>query len=441
MTRSHAIWSIALPAMATNVATALFGIADTWVIGRLGDAAAQGGVELGARLLMALLFAFNFLRTGTIGLTAQAAGRDDVQEQLATLLRALAVALAIGAAILLARSLVVPAFLDVLEAEGMVRAHARTYVGIRYWASPVWLVNAALTGWLIGRRRVRAVLWVEVVANLVHVGLDLLLVLGLGLGVAGVAFATVASEAGKLLLLAAIVLRDEPARALMRRMPANLWHGPALGALFRVNRDLFLRTVLLTLSFVILTRQGAQQGAVVLAANAILFQLFSASALLLDGFENAAQVLCGERAGARDAGGFNAVTRAILVRGFAVAALLAAVFAVFGPAIVSTFSTDPAVVASAVAHAGWLIAIPLAGVASFIFDGVFIGATWTRAMLLTMAAAFAVFIAALWLAAPLGNHGLWLAFTSFLAVRAVGQALAIPRLASRTFAPIVAVST
>ena len=171
----RAIWAIALPSMLTNVATALFGIADLWVIGRLGDANAQAGVELGAKFMMGLLVVFNFLRSGTVALTAQAAGRGDAESQAGTLVRACGAALAIGLVLLALMPIAIPAGLDLLQAKGGVAAAAGAYVGIRYWGGLLWLLNAVLVGWLIGRKRVRPVLWIEVAANIVHIGLDLCL--------------------------------------------------------------------------------------------------------------------------------------------------------------------------------------------------------------------------------------------------------------------------
>lgn len=430
----RAIWSITIPAMATNVATALIGIADIWVIGQLGDAGAQGAVELGARLLTSLLVVFNFLKTATTGLTAQAVGQRDDEEKLAALLRASAIALAIGLALLAAKPWIVPLGLELLEAGPQVRGDAARYVDIRFWAAPFWLLNAALVGWLIGLRRVRTVLVVEVAINLVHVGLDVLFVLVWDYGVSGVAVATLISETAKFALLAALLFRStRPAALVAATRYPKLWQTGPMASLFKVNRDLFLRTLLLTVAILLVTRQGAMQGATILAANAILFQLFMFSALLLDGFENAAQVLCGETIGAKDRAAFDQTVRRIMLRGIASALLLTGFFALASGPIVASFSTDPAVAAAARRYDIWLLAIPLAGVASFIMDGVFVGATWTRAMLATMAAAFAIYALGLWLTQPLGNHGLWLSFTVFLGVRALGQAALLPRLARRTF--------
>jgi MATE family multidrug resistance protein len=430
----RAIWAIALPSMLTNVATALFGLADLWVIGRLGDADAQAGVEIGAKFMMGLLVVFNFLRTGTIALTAQAAGRADPSLQAATLVRALGLALLVGAILLLAMPLAIPAGLELLHARGGVAAEAHAYVSIRYWGGALWLANAALVGWLIGRRRVRAVLAVEVAANIVHIGLDIAFVLGLGWGVAGVAAATLLSETGKLLAVIAIAAREPPAARApgLARRPET-WNRAALGGLLRLNRDLFVRTLLLTAAILMLTRAGSFGGPLVLAANGILYQLFILSALILDGFESAAQVLCGEAVGARDRGLFERLVRALLLWGLAFGALISLVYALAGAPFAASFSTDPAVVATTLTYYRWAVLLPVLGVTAYVFDGVYIGATWTRAMLLTMGAAFALYGALLLAAGPLGNHGLWLAFTLFLIARAAGQALLLPRLERRTF--------
>jgi MATE family multidrug resistance protein len=431
---NRAIWAIAAPSMLTNLATALFGLADIWVIGQLGQAEPQAGVELGAKFMMGLLIVFNFLRTGTIALTAQAAGRGDEEAQAATLARALGVSLAIGLILIALKPVLVPWGMELLQARGGVAREAGIYVGIRYWGGLLWLANVALMGWLIGRRQVRAVLWTEIGSNLVHVALDLLFVLGLGWGVAGVAAATLLSEGGKTLALLAVTARQAPARAALAAAGRRAtWSSARMAALFRLNRDLFLRTLLLTGAILLLTRQGAQQGPAVLAANGILYQLFILSALVLDGFESSAQVLCGEAVGAKDRRRFDALVKALLLWGLAGGLLFSAVYAAAGASFAASFSTDPAVVATTLAYAPWAVLLPLLGVTSYVFDGVYIGATWTRAMLLTMGAACTVYAALLFALAGLGNHGLWLAFSLFLVTRAAAQAAMLPRLRRGTF--------
>lgn len=432
---NRAILAIALPAMLTNVATALFGLADLWVIGRLGDPAAQGGVEIGSKLLMTVLIVFNFLRSSTVALTAQAAGRGEAAAQAETLARALAAALGITVLLFAAMPLVVSVGLGVMGASGRMGQLARLYVVIRYWGALPWLLNCVLAGWLIGRRQVRAVLAVEVGSNILHVALDVTLVLGLHLGVAGVAAATLSSETAKFLALAFAAGREQSAARLFAAVRARgTWAMAELGALFRLNRDLFGRTVLLMAAVTLLTRIGAGQGAVILAANAILYQLFMLAALMLDGFESAAQVLCGEALGGRDRPGFDRLVRAVMAWGCGAAALISLAYWGFGDPIAAAFSTAPAVIAAVKAHWLWAVALPVAGVASFVLDGVFIGCSWTRGMLISMAGALAGYVATLWLARGLGDDGLWLAYTLFFVFRAVGQLILAPALTRRSFA-------
>lgn len=427
------MWSIAFPAILTNVATALFGLADMWAIGRLGDPVAQGAVELGAKFMVGLLAVFNFLRTGTVALTAQAAGRGDAREG-ETLARAFGAGIAIAAVLLLAMPLAISLGLDLLGAGGEVRARAAAYIGIRYWSAPLWLANCVLVGWFIGKRRVRTVLVVEVAANVVHIALDLVLVLRFGWGVEGVAAATVLSEGLKLALLAGIAVRLGAARdALKAFVHRATWRAEPMKALVAMNRDLFARTLLLTGAILIFARSGAQQGPVVLAANGILFQVFMLSTLILDGFENASQVLCGEAFGARDRARFRSMVRTNLIWGGVLGLAIALVYALAGASFAASFSTDDEVRAAAARYMPWVALMPLAGFASFVFDGIFVGAAWTRAMLGTMLAAIGIYVALLWIDTGLGNDGLWLAFTIFFVARGLGQAMVMPRLVRRDF--------
>ena len=431
---TRVIWAIALPAMVTNVATALIGVGDMWIVGRLGDASAQGAVDVGARLFAVLFTVMNFLKTGTTGLVAQAGTRSGAAEQAAILVRGAAIGLAIAAMLLIAKPVLMPAMLTVLGAQGEVLAAARTYTEIRYWTAPGVMLNLVLIGYLVGRRRMGAVLLFEVGYNLTNIALGLWFVLGLDMGVAGVGWSSFAAEYAKLAVVAAFVLRGDQARTIlsaMRERAVLRW--ASLKPFLSLNRDLFLRTVVLMVALAALTRLSAERGAVTLAANGILYQMFVFSALLLDGFENAAQVLNGERAGASDREGFARYLKAILLRGFGAAALVAAGFALFADPILASFAATDDVARAAQAQAIWLVLIPFAGVAGFVFDGVFVGASWTRALLLSMLGAVLVYAAALWLAWPHGNGGLWLAFTLFLAARASLQAIMLPALMRRGF--------
>ena len=430
----RAIWAIALPAMVTNVATALIGIGDMWIVGQLGDAPTQGAVDVGARLFAVLFTVMNFLKTGTTGLVAQEGTRAGKDAQVAMLVRGLAVGLVIAAILLIAKPVLLPSALGLLGASGEVLEAARVYAEIRYWSAPAVMANLALIGFMVGRRQMTAVLIFEVAYNLTNIALGLWFVLGLDWGIAGIGWSSLIAEYAKLVAVGLFLARGDILARLKRCLAEKGTLGwSALKPFLSVNRDLFLRTVVLTIALAALTRLSAERGAVVLAANGILYQMFIFTALLLDGFENAAQVLNGERAGARDRKGFSAYIGAILLRGIAAAALVAALFALFADPVLASFAATTAVEAVAQDLGIWLIIIPFAGVASFVLDGIYVGASWTRALLLTMMGAAAIFALSLWLTWPLGSHGLWLSFTLFLTARTVLQLGAIPMLLDREF--------
>ena len=430
----RAIWAIALPAMVTNVATALIGIGDMWIVGQLGDAPTQGAVDVGARLFAVLFTVMNFLKTGTTGLVAQEGTRAGKDAQVAMLVRGLAVGLVIAAILLIAKPVLLPAALGLLGASGEVLEAARVYAEIRYWSAPAVMANLALIGFMVGRRQMTAVLIFEVAYNLTNIALGLWFVLGLDWGIAGIGWSSLIAEYAKLVAVGLFLARGDFLARLKRSLNEKGTLGwSALKPFLSVNRDLFLRTVVLTIALAALTRLSADRGAVVLAANGILYQMFIFTALLLDGFENAAQVLNGERAGARDRKGFSAYLGAILLRGIAAAALVAALFALFADPVLASFAATTAVEDVAQDLGIWLIIIPFAGVASFVLDGIYVGASWTRALLLTMMGAAAIFALSLWLTWPLGSHGLWLSFTLFLTARTVLQLGAIPMLLDREF--------
>ncbi|RGP40165.1 DNA-damage-inducible protein [Altererythrobacter insulae] len=191
---SRAIWAIAIPAMLTNVATALIGIGDMWIVGQLEDAATQGAVDVGARVFAVLFTVMNFLKSGTTGLVAQAGTRDGELEQVRLLARGLVIGTTIAAVLILLKPVFLPLFLSALGANGNVLDAATIYADIRYWTAPGVMLNLALIGFLVGRRQMTAVLIIEVIYNAVNVALGLFLALQLEWGIAGIGWSSFVAE-------------------------------------------------------------------------------------------------------------------------------------------------------------------------------------------------------------------------------------------------------
>lgn len=425
------ILALAVPMTLANVTTPLLGLVGTAAVGRLGDAALLGALALGAVVFDYLFWTFGALRMATAGLTAQATGAGDGSEIDRTLARALAVALAVGLTMVAVQGPLGAAALHLFGASPAVNAALASYVSVRIWCAPFTLANYAILGSTLGRGRTDLGLALQVAINAVNVALTLLFVLGLGSGVAGAALATVLAEvAGTALGLVVLHrLGSRPWRVPVREIVERT----GLTRMLAVNGDVMVRTLALITALALFTGLGARAGDVTLAANAVLQNLFLIGSFFLDGFATAAEVLCGQALGARDEGAFRGAVRLSLgwCLGFALA--VSGLFLGMGGPFIDAVTTAPEVRAFARDYLVFAALTPLAAAAAFAFDGVYIGATWTRAMRNLMLVALAVDVAMLVATRGFGNTGLWLAMLTFLAARGLGQALVYPRLAAAAF--------
>ena len=417
---------IAVPIVLSNATVPLLGAVDTGVIGQLGDAAPIGAVGLGAVILASLYWVFGFLRMGTSGLVAQARGAGDRAEESAVLLRGLIVALAAGLAFVLGQALLFRAAFAIAPATAEVEDLARHYLAIRIWGAPATIALYAVTGWLIAVERTRGVLALQLWINGLNIGLDLWFVLGLGWGVGGVASATLIAEWSGL-ALGLWLCRSAFAGSLWKDA-ARIFDRARLSRMARVNTDIMVRSVALQGSFATFVFMGARFGDVTLAANQVLMQFLEITAYALDGFAFAAETLVGQAVGARAVAD---VRRSSLVTsqwGVGGAVALGLVFWAIGPAIIDIMAKAPDVRETARAFLPWVALAPLIGIASWMFDGIFIGATLTREMRNAMLASVLVYAAALTvLVGAFGNHGLWASLMVLNATRGVTMARLYPR--------------
>ena len=430
------VLKIAVPVVLSNVTVPLLGAVDTAVIGQLGQAAPLGAVGLGAVVLATLYWAFGFLRMSTSGLASQARGAGDAPEQAAVLLRAMIVAAAAGLALILAQAFLFWAALGLAPASEEVEGLARQYLTIRIWGAPATIAVYALTGWLIGMERTRGVLWLQLLQNGMNILLDLWFVLGLGWGVPGVAAATLIAEwAG---FFFALWLARDVLGAAFRPALARLGDRLALRRMFTASRDIMIRTVMLQLCFTSFIFLGAREGDVTLAANQVLLQFLEITAYALDGFAIAAETLVGQAVGARALAPLRQATRISMQWGFGGAALMSVAFLIAGGPIIDLMTTAPDVREAARHYLPWLILAPLIGVASWIYDGIFVGALMTREMLRAMLLSSLLYLAAV-VALPLliGNHGLWAALIILNLARGLTMRAAYPRLYARVSAAAV----
>lgn len=410
---ARSIAAIAIPAVITNITTPILALSDVAILGHAGSAVLLAAIAVGGTMFNMLYWLFGFLRMGTSGLTAQTYG--SAGNTRVVLYQALGLATGIGVAMIALQIPLEGLLLFLIEADEPAAALASAYFRICIWGAPASLGMSALTGWCVGMQNSRLPMWTSIFINLLNILLSVVLVFGVGMKIEGVALGTLTAQwAGFLLTLLLIGRRYGYRRVAV----ASCLKG--FGRLFRINTDILLRTVCLVGVTVWFTRQGAAQGDVMLATNVLLLQFFTFFSFFMDGLAFAGEALVGKYFGRSDAVMLGRSVRYLLGAGGGVALLFTLVYAVGADMVCGWLTTDQRVVASAAEYSLWVASIPVMGFMAFSWDGIFIGLTATRSMLLSMAVATAVYFAVYFTAFPtMGNHGLWLAFVSYLLTRGI----------------------
>jgi MATE family multidrug resistance protein len=415
------VWRIAAPLILSNISVPLLGMVDTGVTGHLDDAAYLGAVAIGATIFGILYTGVNFLRMGTTGIAAQCYGANDYDGLRVSLGQAVIVALLIAISLIALHVPIGNVAMSLIGAEPDVEAFALEYFSIRIWSAPATLASYALIGWFIGLQNARVPLIIVLTINIVNILLDLVFVLGFHMKVDGVALASVIAE------YSGVVVGLTFAALELRRHPGH-WRADKLvrireyAAFFSVNGHLFVRTIALVSTFAFVTAQGARMGGLVLAANAILMNLQTLTSFALDGVAHAAEALVGKAVGEGRREALEQAVRLTLRWSFIFSIFFCLAYALLGPLLIYTLTDLDEVRETAMRYLPWLVISPIISVWSFLYDGVFVGATRAREMrdIMVISALF-VFLPAWYFLQDFGNHGLWLAFTIFMASRGIGM--------------------
>lgn len=422
---NRSVFAIAVPMTLAYMTTPLLGIVDTAVVGRFADAALLGGLASGAIAFSVVFTTFNFLRSGSTGLVAQAIGAGDRHEEQLLLLRFLFMALLAGFLLLLASPLISRASLYFMSPGADVAAAMSTYLFIRFWSAPVALANYAILGYVLGRGEGAVALFLQLILNGTNIALSIYLGLVLGWGIEGVAWGTVGGEMIAFLAGLYIVTR----RISPKNLPSlsEIADLTAVRRMSEINGDIMIRSFSLLAAFAIFTREGAQIGTGQLAANAVLINFFMLAGYVLDGFATAAEQLAGKAVGARYRPAFDSVLKLTAAWGFAMAMVMGGLFLLLGTWFIALMTASAETRALASQFLPWAALTPITGVLAFQMDGVFIGATWSRDMRNMMLVSLLAFLVVLpLLVNPFGNHGLWAALHVFLVIRGLSLLAYIP---------------
>ena len=425
------ILGLAIPNIITNITVPLLGMVDMAIVGHLSSTHI-GAITIGTSIFNLIYWNFGFLRMGTSGFTAQAYGARNFDEAVKIFVRAFGLALFIAAALIILQYPISLLARLIFNGSKEVIDLALTYFFVRIWAAPATLGLYSIKGWFIGMQNSKLPMWIAIFINVVNIICSLLFVLVFHWDIAGVALGTVIAQYSGL-LVGLFFARKYYGRMIRRhiRIRESLkWK--EMKAFFKVNSDIFLRTVCLAAVFTFVTSASGKISDEVLAIDALLLQFFTLFSYIMDGFAYAGESLVGRFIGARDPKQLRSSVRWLLVWGMGLTLLFTVVYAIFGEGILHIFSDDEAIIAGTMHYRFWILAIPICGFSAFLFDGIFIGATASRTMRNAMFIASAAFFITYYLGQyifsdggtlPLtefiANNVLWTAFLLYLTLRGV----------------------
>ncbi|MCF8229613.1 MAG: MATE family efflux transporter [Bacteroidales bacterium] len=421
------ILKLAIPFVISNISVPILGMVDLALLGHLDTPEPEdyiGAIALGGMIFNIIYWGFSFLRMGTSGFTAQAFGRRDQKEIILIFSRAMLVAVLGSLLLILLQNPLDFLSFWIMDGSPEVEVLASEYFHIRIFAAPATISLYAFTGWFLGIQNARYPMIITIVINILNLGFNVLFIYGFGMKHDGVALGTVLAQYSGLLMSFFFFHRKYKHYLAYWEYRAMV-HWDAIRQFFTVNRDIFIRTLLLIFTFSFFTNESASMGDATLAVNTILLQYLFVFSYFIDGFANAAEALVGKFVGAGNPGLLKKSIRRLFVWGVSISVPFSLLYFMAGENLLYLLTNEENVIQRAMPFLFWIAMVPIVTFAAFIWDGVFIGATATAPMRNTLIiATLVIFLPSYYIFRDhLGNHGLWLAMMLFMLTRGIMLAL------------------
>ena len=415
------ILGLAVPSIISNITVPLLGLVDVSIVGHLGSATYIGAIAVGGMLFSMIYWIFGFLRMGTSGLTAQAYGRRDLAEVILLFVRSLGIAFGLALLLIMLQYPILKVAFTLIDATPAIKDLASLYFRICIWGAPAVLGLYSFAGWFVGMQNSRFPMYIAITQNVVNIAASLFFVFIWNRGVAGVAMGTlVAQYAG--LLMASLLWYGYYRRLWQKLNWQMLTDYETMRSFFILNRDIFFRTLCLVAVTTYFTSRGAEQGDIILAVNTLMMQLFTLYSYIMDGFAYAGEALTGRYVGAHNQADLRRMIRTLFAWGVGLALAFTLLYGIGGSSFLGLLTNEQEVLNASSDYFYWVLAIPLAGMAAFLWDGIYIGATASRQMLYSMlVASVSFFILQRIFQQQMGNHALWMAFIAYLFLRGLVQ--------------------
>ena len=427
------ILQIAIPSIISNITVPLLGLVDVTITGHLGNVAYIGAIAVGGMLFNMIYWIFGFLRMGTGGMTSQAYGSRNDNECRNILLRSLGISILLATILIMLQTLIVSIAFLFIDTSTEVKTYASEYFHICIWGAPAVLGLYSFTGWFLGMQNSRYPMFIAITQNVINIAASLFFVKEMGMKIEGVAYGTlIAQYAG--LMMAIILGLKYTKRYTWNISAVHIFNRKSMSVFFKVNRDIFFRTLCIVAVTVFFTSSGATYGDTTLAVNTLLMQMFTIFSYIMDGFAYAGEALVGKHVGSRDNRLLRLTVRHLIYWGTGVALFFTLLYIIGGKDFLQLLTDDMNVINNSSQYYYWVLAIPFAGFMAFILDGICIGATATGIMLRSIFVASIAFFSTYYISdSTMGNHSLWMAFIVYLFVRGSVQAILTYRLIQSDF--------
>ena len=414
------ILKLSIPIFFANLAIPMVGIIDTALMGNLGSLSYLSATSVAANLFSMIFWSFGFLRMGTVGMVSQANGRNNYTEILNIVVRNLLFVLAISITIILLQNLILSLSLKIFDLSEATRNLYEQYFKIRVYSAPGELILYIITGLFVGLQKTKTSSLAVGFFSILNILLSIVLVTKFDLNIKGVAYGTLFSA-----LITSIIFLIYMCWYLSKYTKitinfAQIFNLKKIKNIFNINLNIFIRTILLTFSFLWFTYLGTQIGEDYVAANAILINLVFLSAFILDAYAFSTEGIVGYSLGKKDLNLFKNIVKNSFILSSISGLIISIIFFFTHNLVINLMSDINEIRELSSSYAVWLIILPVISSFCYQFDGIFIGASQTKELRNAMIfSVFSYLLISILLIKFLFNTGIWISLCIFMVLRAV----------------------
>ncbi len=414
------IFLLSIPVFFSNLALPMVGLVDTGLMGNLGETKYLAATSIATSIMTMIIWSFGFLRMGTVGIVSQLFGKSDYREIVRTLIRNLILALAIALIIILLKPILIKIINIYFTTTPETKELIISYISIRVFSIPAELIIYILIGFYLGLQKTNISSLIIIFLSSINIVLSTLFVLTYDLNIFGVALGTLIACYTTAILFTFFTYKFIIKNFQISPKFEKIISISKLLKLFQINFDIFVRTVLLTFSFLWVTYQGTKLGEDILAVNALLMQFVIIAAFFLDSYAFTVEGIVGYALGKRNKKSFILALNNSIQISFITSLIVSLIYLLFFKDIINILTDIEILKFISYKHILWVLIIPPAASFCYIFDGIYIGTSQTKEFRNCMIVSVVSFILiSIYLTKFFGNHGLWFSLFIFMILRAL----------------------